>query len=199
MKSTKSHFHRPLGEQRYKKMFVIAAEGARTENEYFDLFNNNQVTIKITCLKNKNKSAPKQILCKLTKYLSVEKIRKSDEAWIVVDRDRWKTEDLNALYQWSIEKENYGFCLSNPKFEYWLLLHFENSKSISSPKNCENRLKRYLLSYDKGIERYKFNSENILIAIERAKKRDIGRTTNWPENTGTTVYKLVERILDSIN
>ena len=53
-------------------------------------------------------------------------VQPCDEAWIVIDRDEWTEEQLARLHQWSNERTNHGFALSNPNFEYWLILHFED-------------------------------------------------------------------------
>lgn len=39
MARDRRRFERPLGERRYRKMFVIAVEGVRTEPQYFAVFN----------------------------------------------------------------------------------------------------------------------------------------------------------------
>lgn len=39
MVAQRRKFQRPLGERRYKKLFLIAAEGIKTEPIYFGLFN----------------------------------------------------------------------------------------------------------------------------------------------------------------
>ena len=66
----------------------------------------------------------------MTDHLESEGLKPSDEAWLVVDKDQWTDEQLTQLHQWSLQQENYGFALSNPKFEYWLLLHFEDGTGI---------------------------------------------------------------------
>jgi hypothetical protein len=93
---------------------------------------------------------------------------------------------------------NYGFALSNPKFEYWLLLHFEDGKKVRSSRACIERLKRHVPNYDKGIEPHKYSEEAIKKAIARAEARDTPRCNDWPRKMGcTTVYRLVQGILDS--
>ena len=88
------------------------------------------------------------------------------------------------------------FALSNPNFEYWLLLHFENGARIASSRDCNDRLKRHLPRYDKGIDASMITRERIEEAIRRAKLRDNPPCADWPRATaGTTVYKLVENIL----
>lgn len=61
-------------------------------------------------------------------HLRQEDLLPSDKAWLVVDKDQWTDEQLNQLHSWSLDKDNYGFALSNPKFEYWLLLPFLGCK-----------------------------------------------------------------------
>jgi len=195
MGGKKRRFQRALGNRRYRKLFVIATEGAKTEPEYFSALNSRGATIQVKCLKNKHNSSPDQVLKKIVKYIKEEDLKESDEAWVVVDRDQWLPEVLDELFAWSQQKVNYGLGLSNPNFEYWLLLHFEDGKGVSSSTECKERLLRFLPGYDKGINTRKFTAETIHFAIDRARKRD--KHHAWPQINGTTVYKLVQNILDS--
>ena len=52
-------------------------------------------------------------------YLKGKDLRKKDEDWLVVDKDQWTDDQLMKLYEWFQKTDNYGFALSNPKFEYW--------------------------------------------------------------------------------
>ena len=184
------------GERRYKKIFIIAAEGTKTEPEYFNLFDNRSSVIRVKCIKGKKKSAPPQVLKRMNKYLKEEELKKGDEAWLVVDNDQWTVEQLQELYDWSKDHKNRGFALSNPKFEFWLLLHFEEGRGLASAKDCSSRLKRHLPEYDKGIKWHVFTTAKIKDAIQRAKDRDNPPCEDWPRKFGnTTVYRLVERIM----
>ncbi len=187
-------FQRPLGERRYRKLFVIAAEGAKTEPQYFAVFNNQLSVINVKCLRGRHQSSPPQILKRMEVHLRRESLRASDEAWLVVDKDQWTDEQLSQLSAWAEKRDNYGFALSNPKFEYWLLLHFEDGEGISSSRDCSKQLQRYLPEYDKGIDARQFTSERIAAAIRRARQRDNPSSIDWPRSVGTTVYRLVEAI-----
>jgi len=190
-------FQRPLGERRYKKLFVVSVEGSKTEPQYFAIFNQPQSIVLVKCLKRPStKSSPIQVLKKIQGYLRKESLRKTDEAWIVVDKDDWTDGQLKELLQWAKKSENYGFALSNPNFEYWLLLHFEDGKGIASPQECLARLKRHLPNYKKEIDRKKITLELITKAIARAKQRDINHQNDLPQTWSTTAYKLVEKIID---
>ncbi|WP_446008792.1 RloB family protein [Candidatus Electrothrix sp.] len=188
-------FVRRTGRRSYRKLFLIAAEGAKTEPQYFSLFNSRDATVRVNCLKCGHDSAPPQVLKRMTTWLKKNSLKDSDEAWLVVDKDQWTDAQLRELLTWSQTKKNYGFALSNPKFEYWLLLHFEDGKSIDTSRKCSERLRQYLKNYDKGIDLRKFTWDSISKAVHQAKLRDTPPCKDWPKNTGTTVYRLVEKFI----
>ena len=193
---SRRRFQRPLGERRYRKIFFIATEGFKTEPQYFAMFNNQQSFIRVTCLKGKHDSSPLHVLKRMETHIENEGLNQSDEAWLVVDKDNWTEDQLTQLYQWSLSAENYGLALSNPKFEYWLLLHFEDGAGIASSHDCSVRLKGHLPGYDKGVDPGKYTSEMIDNAIIRARQRDNPACEDWPRDIGgTTVYRLIENIL----
>ena len=175
-------------------MFVIAAEGEKTEPEYFNMFNNDKTVIHIKCLKGKHNSSPTQVLARMEKYLREKDLRKGDEAWLVVDKDKWTTDQLHQLHDWSADGDNHVFSLSNPNFEYWLLLHFDDGHGISSTRECSERLRVYWPDYDKGVDGGRLR-DNAHKAVERARQKDNPPCDKWPERTGTTVNKLVDKIL----
>ncbi|MBN1412554.1 MAG: RloB domain-containing protein [Spirochaetales bacterium] len=195
MPAKKRRFTRPLGERRYRKLFVIAVEGSVTEYRYFDWFNRQQTVIHVECLKSGKASAPQHVLKRMEKHIKSESLKKTDEAWLVVDKDNWTDQQLKQLYSWSLKKDNYGIALSNPNFEFWLLLHFEDGKGIVTARDCKERLKRYLPNYDKDFDIRKIKDDNINEAVRRAKVRDNPPCTDWPKTVGTTVYRLVDSIL----
>ncbi len=192
----KSRFRRPTGQRRYKRMFVIVAEGKVTEQEYFQLLNDESI-IRVKCLKNRNNLTPQEALLRVREHIRKEPLRKHDEAWVVVDKDSWAEEQLVELHNWAQSRSNYGFALSNPKFEYWLLLHFEDAKGVVTSEQCSKQLTKHLPDYYKHVDARKFTNDRIKAATDRAKKRDNPPCTDWPRNPGTTVYKLVEKILKS--
>ncbi|MDP3705245.1 MAG: RloB family protein [Legionellaceae bacterium] len=188
-------FQRTQGDRPYRKLYIIVVEGTKTEPQYFSMFNNQQSVIKIVCRAGKH-SSPPYVMKKIRQHLKEENFKTTDEAWLVVDKDNWTEQQLTELYQWTKEANNYGLALSNPKFEYWLLLHFEEGNNITSSQECSKRLEQYIPDYNKGINVCKIKLlGNINDAIKRAKKRDTPPSIDWPRTIGnTTVYKLVESI-----
>ena len=188
-------FVRPLGERRYRKMFVLATEGSKTESQYFSIFNDANLTVHIKFLKGGDRSAPTQVLKRMRGYLEEINLGSPDEAWLVVDKDQWTDEQLLQLHEWAEEAGNYGFALSNPKFEFWLLLHFEDGRGVSNSQACSQRLKLYMPNYNKDISRKNISRTMIEKAVNRAKELDTPACSHWPLSSGTTVYRLVENIL----
>ncbi|OQA45224.1 MAG: hypothetical protein BWY50_00160 [Spirochaetes bacterium ADurb.Bin315] len=192
-------FERPRGERRYKKMFVISFEGTVTEPSYFRMLVPPKSPIILHCLKGSKKSSPGQVLKRMKQYIRYQNLSSSDEAWLVVDKDDWSDDQLSELYAWKSSSSQRGLAVSNPKFELWLLLHFEDPRSIFSSRDCSDRLKRYIPHYEKEIQKNTFSVSQINDAIERAKNRDNPPCVDWPRTLGkTTVYRLVNRIFEDI-
>lgn len=196
MRGNRRPFLRPVGERSYRKLCIIATEGAKTELQYFTLFKTANAVISIKCLKGKHASAPRQVLERMKKHLQAAQLRSSDEAWLVIDKDAWSDEDISELHRWSTTDERFGLAVSNPQFEYWLLLHFEEGNDIASGAKCLDRLRRYLPDYEKDINPRDIKPR-IGKAIQRAEKHDVPPTPDWPRITGTTVYRLVKRIFSA--
>lgn len=179
------------------KLFVIATEGDVTEPSYFAaLFKKSQANLKIKTLKSKTQSAPLKVLKRLELFLANNDLRNSDEAWLVVDRDQWSPNDLEQLCEWTAKAPNRGMALSNPRFEYWLLLHFEQGSGATGPAKIKQRLAKHLPHYQKQIPAKTLSFPMARKAVERAKALDKPPCKTWPKNPGcTTVYRLVERLL----
>lgn len=188
-------FRRPLGVRRYKKLFVLATEGSETEPRYFKMFEADDKVVHIQLLKGGVKSSPLQVLKRMDAYLRKEGLRPEDEAWLVVDTDQWTEIQLQQLHQWSQAKDNYSLAVSNPQFEFWLLLHFEDGNGVGSSRECVTRLKRKLPGYQKGSVDVKQFADRVADAIERARRRDMPPCTDWPRTTGTTVYRLAQNLM----
>jgi hypothetical protein len=196
MLTNRRRFERPLGEQSYRKLYLLAVEGTKTEPQYFALFDDEHAIVRVSCLKGDSKSAPLYVLKRMQEHIEKNSFRDTDEAWLVVDKDAWKDAHLTKLHAWAESADNYGLALSNPKFEYWLLLHFEVCNGIVSSRDCTQRLKSHVPGYDKAISRKHFTPESIKAAVARAKAQDTPPCSDWPRKLGgTTVYRLIESIL----
>ena len=123
-----------------------------------------------------------------------------DMIWCVFDRDDNTNAMLSKAKQVAI-KEGYQIAFSNPSFEVWFLLHFNNQ--TTPVENCEAAIK--LLKKKGRLEQYEKNKEVYEqlkplqeAAIDRAKKRVAVLQAEHTEilsresNPVTTVAELVE-------
>jgi hypothetical protein len=100
-------------------------------------------------------------------------------------------------------------ALSNPCFEFWLLLHFDEGTGAVDNDKCISLLKKHVSAYGKDRSKRRknldhpdiiklFTNHSIESAIKRAKTKNIPPCNAWPKQSGcTTVYLLIERILDA--
>lgn len=130
----------------------------------------------------------------------------TDSLNMVIDRDKdsFSEEQYDEVVEFC-NKNNVNLYVSNPNFEFWLLLHFKevekenNQTLLNNPK--VNKSRRYIEKRLHDICKYtktKFSFE----AFEENIQEAILREKNYEENVakiknclGTNVGKLVEKII----
>ncbi len=182
----------------YRKLFLIATEGAKTEPIYFGIFNSPQATIHVKLLPaRKHDSSPPQVLKRAKEFVKEKGVGKKDEVWLVMDRDQWTDEQLEGVFI-GCRASAFNLAVSNPQFEYWLLLHFEDGSGVSGSNDCTRRLMRHLPNFEKGhLEIHKVEP-GIPDAIHRAEAKDTPPCEDWPKTNGSTVYRLVKSLREQI-
>lgn len=188
-------FKRNVATREQNKRFVIVTEGNVTEPEYFDKFKRRGIAITIP--RKQTNSSPKDVLKVLRKYLKDQPLDENDEAWMVIDRDDWPVEQINSVFDELRKIKTKGRCffaMTNPKIEFWLLLHFEDGNGVVTPAECDRRLLRYLPDYNKHVANCCVGPENAQNAIKRSRSLDVDECT-WPEKKGSTLYRLVNKLL----
>lgn len=184
-------------EPRYglKTRFIIAMEGDSTELDYFSNLQKYCPLITIKSIRSRHHSSPKNVLRRMKEWLRAHPLQGQDQAWIVIDRDQWPEDQLFEVKKWVDSHPNHGLALSNPNFEFWLLLHFEHFKGSITPKVCNERLGRYLQDYDKSLNDRDFPLTAIHQAVQRAQTIQL-YGHDWPNQSGTTtVFELVSEVL----
>ncbi len=202
-----------------EKFFILSFEGERSEPKYFeDLrkseYFNNSGLIETIPLKRPSARGTNPIdVKKLLKEAKSEfNFKKTDEFWLIIDRDHWATThkiDFEALVAECKHEGNFFLAMSNPCFEIWLLLHltdlnhfneaelkslFENSK-VSSKKNQIDVVLGNLTGrgYNKRPNPSIFLPK-IRQAIDRARELDTDGE-DYPKHLGTKVYLLFEKLV----
>ena len=95
-----------------------------------------------------------------------------DKMYLIVDRDKksFKEEQYNYVKE-ECKKKNFKLYVTNPCFEFWLLLHFDEVHSINREKLLENKRAsskvRYVESELKKYFPYNKNKYNAELLIEK--------------------------------
>ncbi|MEI7188393.1 RloB family protein [Dickeya dianthicola] len=197
-------------------LIVIACEGEKTEQQYFSSISErcnelgSRLQLKILEPRQEGYSAPKYVLDQMDKYRKDFGINKHDELCLVIDRDEqaWAEAAISEVAQHCHAKQ-YVLALSNPCFELWLLIHYCDISTI------DDQEKNSILRNKNGFMKKKirevigeYNSSSINIdhfwdltrtAIDRAKNLDINPSERWPNEIGSRVYIIMEKIIESFN
>ena len=138
-----------------------------------------------------------------------------DYLCLVVDRDpasftEFQFDDVLE----TCKQNNFEFLISNPNFEFWLLLHFDdileldkekllhnekiNKESKSSIRFIPNELRKRLGKYKKN----KFDADLLLKKLDHAIKNEKKYCENLPElkdKLGSNIGLFIEKLINSNN
>lgn len=195
------------------KLYVIAAEGQKTEPHYFDALrrhyekDHRESRLHVHILRRpseeEGRSAPQYVQQMLDDFLRENKnydFQEYDELWIVIDTDKWKPETLSALTM-NCQQKQYFLAVSNPCFELWLILHLSSFETVrpdienapEKSRKCKQLRGDLQQNLCLGGE-YQDYMPFIPQAIERARALDIAPETVCPEHICTRIYLLVEKL-----
>lgn len=148
---------------------------------------------------------------------------KDDEFWIVMDIDQNLSENTKDSHNISFkdyfietldkcDEKGYKYAISNPFFEMWLLLHHtepieEDKKYAVTPEHeyektahYRERLRKLGVpmhgNANKDIKKEDYTREKVIAAVERAQILHTDRTGRYPEYFATTVYQLMNKIIE---
>ena len=196
------------------RLVVIAAEGFETENIYFEAMKTSlraaNVHVEVLRRIADGESSPEHVYEQVRGFMEEYNIEDDDELWIVIDRDQWTNKMLSGVARYCAQNKNLHFCVSNPCFELWLLLHLEDVASYSAEEKSAltaNRkstrhktwLKHKLGEILGGYNEANYDAAAILPhiddAISRASALDTNPEDRWPQTVGTRAYLLAQSIM----
>ncbi len=178
--------------------FLLCFEDAKSAPNYFEALRANRRLSQQMFIIDRDSSAsdPKGVVDRaVTRAEDLHdkgEFEDDDQVWCVIDVDAHTT--MNDAIQ-RARSNKIRLAISNPCFEYWLLVHFENSATPYA--NCDaviSALKKYISDYSKG--KTEFN-DIIKQADETAKRaRTLHQSKAEPDPVKccpcTTIYKLIE-------
>jgi len=180
---------------RESHLIFIACEGTITEPTYF-----RRVSQHLRCTRYKvvilerdnNQNRPEQLLAHLLELRNSRKVRKEDKLFLVSDKDNWEETELNEVAQ-GCSKNEITLALSNPCFEYWLLLHCEDFDVNHDEWDCQQvttKLSDLLGGYRKSNPCKPKILKGINTALERGEEM-YNPDDSWPLGNGSLVHKVV--------
>ena len=186
--------NRTITHLRDTKLFIIATEGEKTEKQYFEMFRNPRAQVKVIPTQE-GKSAPEYVLERLKEFHREYQLTKTDELWLMIDVDRWQEVKLSQIAAIAIQK-GYYLAVSNPCFELWLCLHLSEANQLGlTCRDLEAFLRNHSGSYNKANLRPEVYLLGVNDALRRAKELHSNDQERWPTQTGSHVYKIVEKLL----
>lgn len=125
--------------------------------------------------------------------------RDFDETWCVVDVDRFETEGRKITAAGVVAAAaGIRLAVSNPCFEYWLLLHHAYSEApFPQCDTVAARVRKHVPAYDKTQLRFNDFAAGVEEAIKRAKQREPSGTA-YLTNPSSGMWVLVDRLLNPV-
>ena len=182
-------------------MFLLSLEDEQSSRLYFtEIARLRREHISFVFAKHRG-SAPQNVVeaARLEDLMT-----EADEVWCLFDTEGPQHPTRRPQAQAAVSRAHaLGFrcALSNPCFEYWLLLHFENStRKYNDCTAVLHDLRRHIPDYDKGDRCFDQLEGGILDAIQRARHNFETRCVAVGDdvivcNPSTQVYELMERLL----
>jgi hypothetical protein len=193
--------NRPLdrdnGVVRDASLVVIACEDTHAVEQYFARFRTRRVQF-IVLPTEGGRSSPQDVLSRLDHFKQTEATEEGDVFWICIDTDHWvkanHIQNLREVLQ-QCRQKSYDVAISNPCFELWLLLHFDQLLS-AVPSTCDavvSALRRVAGSYRKNrCDLLTITPAQVQKALAMAKRMDSDPNEILPSYPVSRVYRLIE-------
>lgn len=200
MPRRKRSLDRDSGVIRDASLVIIASEDTHAVKQYFRRFRTRRVEFRV--LETQDcRSSPRDVMLRIDKYLADEVTVDGDQFWICIDSDHWmEANHIDNLVQVLREcrQKQYKVAVSNPCFELWLLLHFDNFSADQASCCCETvekKLRSVVGSYRKNqVTALPLSVDSIYMAIERASRLDRDEQL-LPASPTTRVHRLLQVLL----
>jgi RloB-like protein len=194
---------RHVGTRTPKPKIVIYAEGKNTERDYFEAMQRTFRSVVVDIEIIEGAGVPLTIAKKVTAAARLARRRhgrqsyeQNDEFWAVFDRDEHPNVP-DAIAR--CHEANVGVAFSNPCFEIWLILHFQDYDRPDHRRDVQRHLATLCCDYDHA--RRKTTDCSALMALVTAAEQRAEIQLQRRKEEGdpprppfTTVYELTRRI-----
>ena len=115
-------------------LVVIASEDRFAVKQYFEMFHSTRIQFHVLETDH-GQSSPEHVMARLEQYLNEYSVGDGDQFWLVCDTDHWiESNHIHNLVEVvkRCKQKDISVALSNPCFDLWLLLHFDDFPTASS-------------------------------------------------------------------
>jgi hypothetical protein len=197
-------FQRRPPKKELGQRILIACEGLATEPRYFEAIRKHfrLSTVNVFLIRHAGSDPHSVVVAAIDKKEEQEDegiwIEGSSMAWAVFDGDEHIQNNLqnwnNALQKASKNKIN--LAISNPCFEFWYLIHFQDHSAYITRTDAMRLLKKYVSGYEKAKVLYPEPlASRTQDAIQRAKKLQNKSLEEYSNPCCYGVAELVEILL----
>ena len=183
---------RKTGVRGYWSVCWVSAEGI-TERDYLNMtvFKGSPFSVRFPKNTHPSRHNPSAVLKRFRKTLKENDFRTGDEAWLVVDVDEWGKSEFDELLAWEKEDSRHHLAISNPKFELFLVMHFEKGNGCTTPEKVDSALRKHWPRYSKRVSPTQFSVKQVSGAIESASAKRASCKAAIPMPGMTDMHLLV--------
>lgn len=186
-----------------RRRLLIVCEGKITEPKYFAEFKREHRTQLVDIEITPDCGVPKSLVeSAVERKKSAERLSRKEGDPFLKYGETWCVFDIDAhpnLAEARIQARDNGLKLavSNPCFELWILLHFQDHRSHQERDWMQNACRRHLPNFVKEVD-YEKIRQNYTEAVRRAKLLLEWQTQQGRENgnPSTSVHLLTETIVE---
>ena len=190
-------------QKRIPRRIYIFTEGSKTEPKYFrefiQYYKISQAHVKVIG-RDTTASSPKSVIEAMDYYKKSNPVKtKNDIYCMVIDTDRWGKNLKEAVDD--AHQRRYLVALSNPCFEIWLLMHFQDANTILNNANLlmtkteiNTQIHSYPITGNNEIDYFPRTDS----AVETAEKLDPKPQQRLLEQIGSRVYSLMKILQEYI-
>jgi hypothetical protein len=195
--------------QKPRERILIICEGEKTEPIYFHYLKQELrlSSAEIQIIGKDCGSAAKSVVECATQCIKKSHDLPFDNVWCLIDTESPLQPTLNDAYNRAVSykpprglQTKLRIILSNPKFEFWYVLHFiKTSQTFVKGNDVEDWLKKYLPKYkksDKTIPKQIYDKTGIAIQNSELVLKEKHRNSNDLRNcnSSTHVHQKVEHL-----
>ncbi len=180
-------------------LVVIGSEDTYAVQQYFAFFRSTRIQFKALETRE-GKSSPEHVLARVDEYKEEYDIGDGDQFWLVLDCDHWIASGHIKNLVWVMSecrRKDIRVALSQPCFELWLLLHFDEfpTENDLSRADLERRIRKLVGSYDKTkVYKLPVDNDRVKTAVKRSKDR-APSPDEIPKKPRTGVHCIIEDLV----